>query len=454
MLNKGMIFCRSTLHFLIIMGFVITSTLVVSAEPDMTSSDIPSAKRTNINAVATTDGLVAFWDFAYQQEGYWASYFDAKVIDRSFPVTLRRIGDTKSYSAETWTYDDENSKLKMVMEGPFGKAVLFNQGYIYANVARKDFDGGLLDLRGKMPFTMIAWCKFVGGTKRHMVAGIWDEGGWGKYAGRRQVALFGGLFGQKGVVAHISATGAASYPQSMLNGAKFARVRAIDGQPFENNQWVAMATSYDPVKQEISAYLNGDLTKIDYTDGVMRDVFQYKEKQAANPYPFQFPVYSPRAFVIKYNGYSLKGDGISEHRLSVNLNTATLLYEQQQALPKEQPFRLFFDVKRGQKSLLGGEMLVVVENLQRVAIPLSGKVEFGDVVWTKLEKKEADKWVPVGSEINRKIQEGAPFTFGRALGLGSEDLTHGSQIYIDGVAVFNRVLSGEELRRLSFGLGE
>ena len=56
----------------------------------------------------------------------------------------------------------------------------------------------------------MAWVKFVG--KRHLVAGIWDEGGWDKDGGRRPIALFGGLFGSKGVIGHISATGAASYP--------------------------------------------------------------------------------------------------------------------------------------------------------------------------------------------------------------------------------------------------
>jgi len=48
------------------------------------------------------------------------------------------------------------------------------------------------------------------------------------------------------------------------------------------------------------------------------------------------------------------------------------------------------------------------------------------------------------------IQEGVPFRFGRALGLGSEEIEHGSQLFIDGVAVFNRVLAENELQRMSF----
>jgi len=56
----------------------------------------------------------------------------------------------------------------------------------------------------------------------------------------------------------------------------------------------------------------------------------------------------------------------------------------------------------------------------------------------------------VGTSLNTKFSEGAPFTFGRALGLASEELEHGSQLYMDGVAVFNRVLSEEELLSISF----
>ena len=52
--------------------------------------------------------------------------------------------------------------------------------------------------------------------------------------------------------------------------------------------------------------------------------------------------------------------------------------------------------------------------------------------------------------MRREIRQGAPFTFGRALGLGAETIEHGSQLYLDGVAVFNRVLTEAELADLSF----
>ena len=160
--------------------------------------------------VANTNGLVAFWDFQKSDDQSWQSYYDKATIDQPFPLFLRQIGDPKRYNDDQWPYNNEQAQLKVDTGGPFGHAVRFNQGYIYGEVPRTAFDKTLLDLNGQKPFTMIAWAKFMG--NRHMIAGIWDEGGWNKYSGRRQAALFAGLFNQKGVIGHISSTGAAQFP--------------------------------------------------------------------------------------------------------------------------------------------------------------------------------------------------------------------------------------------------
>lgn len=376
------------------------------------------------------------------------SYFDRQTEDQSFPVQLRRIGDKKSYSTDDWPYSDEDSQLLFDHDGPFGHAVRFNKGFIYGAVERKDFDGTLLDLYGNHPFTLIAWMKFVG--ERHLVAGIWDEGGWDKYEGRRQVALFGGLFGQKGVIAHISATGAASYPQSDLSDAKYARVRAVDGQPFENNQWVAMAVTYDPEINELVAYLDGVMTPLDLTDWVAQDVFEYIEEQAANPFKFTFPIFSSRSFILKFNGYLQPGGGINEHRLHVELEERKLTYQQEGVSSgNREIFRVLFDVKRQGQSILAGPIEIQGVHGHQAKIPAKIQVLDDDEVWATLETIEDGSWKQIGIPGKRIVRQGAPFTFGRALGLGSEGLDIGSQLYMDGVAVFNRVLSETELRILS-----
>jgi len=408
-------------------------------------------QKTRIRQVADMNGLVAFWDFHHSRENTWISYYDREIVDRSFPLHLRRIGDVKSYSSDGWPYTDVDSQLLFDQDGPFGRAVRFNKGFIYGAVERANFAGTLLDLHGKQAFTLIAWVKFVG--ERHMVAGIWDEGGWDKYEGRRQVALFAGLFRQKGVIAHISATGAASYPQSDIPGSQYARVRAVDGQAFNNNQWVAMGMTYDPEKDEVVAYLNGETTPLKLTDPVARDVFEYTDEQVANPLSFTFPIFSPRCFVLKYNGHSYQGDEVKEHRLHVDLDGGSLTYEQECSTANHgKTYRVFFDIKRRGQSILAKTIeMKGIHGLQTM-IPADTQVMDHDEVWTKLETLEEGSWKQIGTPVNRTIRQGAPFTFGRALGLGSEDLDHGSQLYMDGVAVFNRVLKKEELKKLSFNL--
>lgn len=403
----------------------------------------------NVQAVSGTAGLVAFWDFNYTEGGSWGSFHDPALPVSSYPLHLKRIGDPADYSVSSWPYTDADSDVLFDDSGPFGTAVRFNKGYIYGAVARKDFDRTLLDLHGKQPFTIIAWLKFVG--HRHMVAGIWDEGGWDKYAGRRQIALFGGLFRQKGVIMHVSATGAASYPQSVAKGSQYARLRAIDGRPFEDDQWISMAAVYDPDRCEVIAYLNGVKTPLALSDPIAEDVFQYAEQQPANPFRFSLPIYSPRNFTVKYNGIDLSTSKIREHRLQVDLDERALAYEQEgQVEVPHQRFRITFDVLRDGQSVFSQPVTFPAIHGQVCSMPANADFRAGDVVWTALESEENGAWTPVGTIVKREIQEGAPFTFGRALGLGNEDPGHGSQLYVDGVAVFNRILNDQELMSLSF----
>ncbi len=404
----------------------------------------------NKQTVQNVPGLIAFWDFQHSKDNTWISHYDPQTTDRPFPLYLKQIGDQKNYPPPEWPYSDSNSELLFDHSGPFGKAIRFNKGYVYGAVPRQTFDKTLLDLHGRRPFTMIVWAKFIG--ERHMAAGIWDEGGWHKYAGRRQAALFGGLFQQKGVIAHISATGAASYPQSNVKGAQYARVRAIDGQAFENDQWISMAMTYDPEKKEVKAYLNGKMTPLKLTDPVAQDVYHYQEEQIANPLQFEGPVFSPRSFTLKYNGYNLIEDGVSEHRLQVDLENLKLSYRQDgsKAGNLGDTYRILFDLKRAGKSILDTPLIMEAKNDQTAKLPPGLNVHDGDEVLTSLEVLENGKWRQIGTQLQSNITQGAPFTFGRALGLASEEIDHGSQLYLDGVAVFNRALKEEELRKLSF----
>lgn len=398
--------------------------------------------------VAAMPGLVAFWTFGQTRDGAWQSVCDAGTSAVRYPLYLRRIGDATRYTCDTWPYTDEASKILVDETGPFGHAIRFNQGYIYAESPRAAFDSGPLDLCGERPFTLVAWMKFTG--TRHMVAGIWDEGGWDKYRGRRQAALFGGLFGRKGITAHVSASGAASYPQSTAAGSQYARERALDGATFTNHQWVCMAMTVDPAKKEVQAWLNGVATPLELADPVERDVFGDAAPAQANPYCFPWPIYSPRRFVLKYNGYHVSSTGAYEHWLAVDASAGRFTYGCRSKGALAERFKVSVDVLRAGVRLPGASLESEVTPGATVALPQGGSVKQGDEIRTALSVWKDGAWTRVGTEVVYPVPEGAPFTLGRALGLGSEEIAHGSQLVMDGVAVFDRVLEPAALRAISF----
>jgi len=400
--------------------------------------------------VSKMKGLIAFWDFSHKKKGMWTSFHDKSIVNTGYEIVLRRIGDDQAYTPTDWPYDDVNSQLMFDTSGPFGNAVRFNKGYIFGEVPRSAFDQTPLDINNNQPFTLIAWCKFIG--KRHLVAGIWDEGGWKKYGGRRQIALFGGLFDSKGTIGHVSATGASSYPQSSIEGSQYARMRAIDGQEFENDQWVAMAMTFDPRTKMVTAYLDGDSTQTYITDPVANDVFQHSQPISSNPFYFPWPIFSPRSFVLKFNGHNNQLSGVYERWIEVDIVSFTIKYGQndKEGITENQEYKIHFDVHRKGNSVLPSPIEFLAKDGRTVQGPETITIQTGDRIIASLYRQNKDEWQQISSTINYQIREGAPFTFGRALGLGNESISEGSQLYIDGVAVFNRVLGRKELEEISF----
>ena len=394
--------------------------------------------------VTTTPGLIAFWNFAEEAPGGWVSHRDPNACDRAFRLRLRRLGDPQAYTPATWPPVSGEPPLERIAGGPFGHAIRFDRGQCFAEVPRADFTGTALDVHGRQPFTMLAWVSFWG--ERHLVAGVWDEGGWDRYGGRRQFALFGGLFGAKGTIAHLSATGAASYPQAEVEGAQYARMKAIDGAAFPDHQWVCMGMSYDPQAQTMEARLNGVRTASTLADPVVAVVTGQRLEKAMNPADFPWPIFSSRAFLIKFNGYSVARDGVQEHALFVDLDQESAIYR---FVGAQSEVRLTLTLERA------GQVIVrrtwTPDGTSR-QLPGFAQASLGDVLEAVLESRlESQDWQPLGTPVRRTLSEGAPFTIARALGLGAKDASgHGSQMHVAGVALFNRVLSDAEYRELGF----
>ncbi|NND07913.1 MAG: hypothetical protein HKN87_16160 [Saprospiraceae bacterium] len=423
------------------MKFLLLLSLLICLQCNSPADLTPLEKK---NKIAAVPGLISFWDFERTQAGVWTSYAGKDHL----PIFLRQIGDDHNYSLENWPYNHAMSQIKYDETGPFKKAIRFHQGHIYGSIPRDELAGTSLDIHGQQPFTILAWIKFYG--TRHLIAGIWDEGGWHKYAGRRQYALFAGLFQQKGVIGHISATGAASYPQSEAKGSQYARIRAIDAKPFDDNAWVSVAMSYDTSSHEVKAYLNGRSTSYFLTDPVAQDVFKYDTAQLANPLPFTGPIAGEEVFTIKFNGYTLDQDSVAEHRLLVDLEKLAASYQTSPRLNLQQKrYQVSFDIKNKGETILKTPM-VLTDPHSSVNIKLTRSITYQDTIYASIKQYQDGRWSTMGTQITKAIQKGAPFTFGRALGLASEEIEHGSEIFIDGAAVFDRVLTEEELADISF----
>jgi hypothetical protein len=393
-----------------------------------------------VQRVLALPGLVTFLRFPVT--GPWRTLGGSLP---GLPVYLRRIGDPRRYTPADWPEPD---LLRFAGDGPFGHALACDRGRIYAEIPRAEFDGTALDIHGRRSGTLVAWAKFTG--QRHLVAGIWDEGNWDRYAGRRQYALFGGLFGTQGLTAHISTTGAASFPQSPLDFAKYANDQAIDGARFANDRWRCLAMTWDATTQTVTAYVDGVATPLQRTVEVIRDVYRQHAPTASNPFHFPWPMFGPRHFVLKFNGYDLARGGIAEHWVECDLEGRRLAYGRAVPVPAvaEGGHRVDIEFLRGGVRLLPQPLaLATTPGAPATALPEGLVLAEGDVVRAVLTTATG---TPVGTPVQRTLAEGAPFTIGRALGLGHqrEDTNHGSQVAVDGVAVFDRPLGEDALRSI------
>jgi hypothetical protein len=156
--------------------------------------------------------------------------------------------------------------------------------------------------------------------------------------------------------------------------------------------------------------------------------------------------------VLKFNGYDVQSSGIHEHWLRVDTEKATVVYDRSGPKAKDDKtdYWVTIDVRRAESSILTVPGAFEATSTNIVGLPLKEEMQPGDEIITSLDFRKDGSWHRVGKQIRYRLREGAPFTFGRALGLGNEPIDHGTQLFIDGVAVFNRVLDPNELKTLAF----
>ena len=404
--------------------------------------------------VLQTPSLVAFWDFQETNaNGNFVarSNLDGAVETGLYPVWLRRGGGGTGYTPATW--DTQHSVITQNAGGPFGQGLNVDQQRLYANVERASFADTPLDISGRSPFTLAAWVKFPVHSHKHHIVGIWDEGSWNKYSGQRQYALFRtGRYGDR-LFGHISATGASSYPQSNASGSQYARMRALNGATLDEGEWRMLAMTYNG--DEAQSSQDGVSTVNSYKEGeewVEESVYPRPDHYTAltNPKAFDWGVYHPRRFVVKFKGYKVAETGVYEHFARVDLKAAqrTIAYGVKAVSPNADAggvYELKYRFERNGQAVAHGTGSFAVRNSAGQAVlPQALQVEEGDKVVLELLREVPEGVWSVGGAITREIGGGAPFTFGRVLG-------GGTQMTLGGVAMYNRALSAAELANLVSG---
>ena len=403
--------------------------------------------------VLATESLVAFWDFKEMNaEGNYVARSNVRgaVETGLYPVWLR-TGDAIGgggirYTTDTWPHAD-HEVIETNGGGPFGGGLRVHKTVCYANVERSTFEETPLDISGRSPFTLMAWVKFPVDSNKHHITGIWDEGSWDKYSGQRQYALFRtNRYGDR-LFGHISATGASSYPQSNESGSQYARMRALNGATLDEGEWRMLAMTYDGAEAESSQ--DGVVTRNSYNVGeewVEESVYPRPDHYTAltNPKEFDWGVFHPRRFVVKFQGYNVADTGVYEHYARVDLKSGTrrISYGVKAVKPwtdMRSKYELKYRFERdGVPVPHGTGSFNVRHSHGHGQLAHALQVESGDQIYLQLIRD--DGW-HVGDEIKREIGPGAHFTFGRVLGKGTSAT-------IGAVAMFSRALSTAELQNL------
>lgn len=393
------------------------------------SSSLPEAGR-RVAAVMRTPGCVAFWDFV-KREPDGARRFTAHVP----PGAMNDFAlDAGNYVKDFWgegreaTYAD----FPLLGRGPFGNAIRVVKETDpdfrpFLFVPRERLQDTPLDIKGAgKSVSVVVWAIRESGN--HALAGIWHEGTDLKQKetaaiqkvqrGQRQYALFAGLNKEGSACGHVSENGASSfmnkYALHKCNSAGQSPAVPADS-PAEvlDVSWQCFAMTFDHEKNELTGWLNG----------VSGDRWLEDPK-------------NDMLISSAYNAY-LQGH---------YARTPEKESAEDAAFPKDQ----YYNPPEGEPLSVkvlreaGDERIELREHrYTKVEVTLRGGKEVArDLVALRLNPW----WYPHGIYVPKDAQTGGPFTIGRVI---HSSRSVGFTGWIGGVAVFDRALAGEEIRRIS-----
>jgi hypothetical protein len=388
-----------------------------------------------IAIVTNTPRCVAFWDFVKREAG-GAHRFTAHVpleAETDYPL------DAANYIKDFWgegreaTYAD----FPLLGRGPFGQAIQIRREddptfRPFLFVPRSRLHDTPVDIKGAgKSVTVVVWAIRESGN--HALAGIWHEGTDLKQKettaiakverGQRQYALFAGLNKEGSACGHVSENGASSflnkYALHKCNSAgQSPKVPADAPTDVLDSSWQCFAMTFDHEKDELTGWLNGvsgdRWLENPKNDGLIKSAYHaYMQGHYARIPERQDgedPTFPPDQY------YNPPEDKIlSERILRESANEREVIYE----------FR-FTRVQVTESKSADGQWLETERDL--IALRLNP--------W----------WYPHDLYSPKDDGSGGPFTIGRVIHSGR---SVGFTGWIGGVAVFDRALSAEELRKLA-----
>ena len=396
-----------------------------------------AANQERVDLVRQIPGLVALWDFVQRRDSWKTNNPFISIPGESGGQTYEL--EPRNISRDFWHEGPQATlaDFELFGRGPFGQAVRFSYPRSKAHlpvltVSRKNLHDSPLDIKGKgKSVTLVVWLLYEKGS--HAIAGMWHEGTVTpkgeppvvKEPGKRQFGLFAGLQAHRGGVgAHISENGGSSF------GNVYARHLAAtptkmkkfkpDMKPSETDSyWNAVGLVFHNEEDRVTAYLNG----------------LAKEVWVENPKESRFFEHAYRAW---QQGQLAAIDGIQPGE------DANFPKDQYYRLPEDEPVETKI-IERTSDRVVRLETYPFSKIEATYQVKPDGKL--GKPLKRDLVALKSNPYY-FGYDIYapKTMEQGGPFTIGRVI----HSNRHATlSAWIGGVAVFDRALSDEEMKKLA-----
>ena len=396
-----------------------------------------TANQERVDLVRQIPGLVALWDFVQRRDSWQAHNpfisIPGESGGRAYELEPRNISLDFWHQGPQATLDD----FELLGRGPFGQAVRFssplsNEHLPVLAVPRKNLHDSPLDIKGKgKSVTLVVWLLYERGN--HAIAGMWHEGTVTpkgeppviQVPGKRQFGLFAGLQANKGGIgAHISENGGSSfgdiYARHLASAPTKMKQIKPDTKPADSDLfWNAVGMVFHNEENRVTAYVNG----------------LAEEVWVENPKESRFFQHAYRAW---QQGQLAAIDGVQPGE-DVNYPK-----DQFYSPPEDEPL----ETKMIEQT---SDRVVRLETYPFTKVEATYQVQPDGALGKPLKRElVAMRSNPYyfGYDIYapKSIEQGGPFTIGRVIHSNRHPTL---SAWIGGVAVFDRALSDDEMKRLA-----